>query len=744
MATASEHTRSERTGSRLRLRLALAGALVAVPAGLLVTPATATQTAAEPSAVPSGVSVLPPPPPDVMRSAEPGCGGLDQLGELDGRPICSHGTDPRRGGPRTARLGAVPAGHFTGCYGDGRSGFRVQAIYARAADKPDRYAEVAASIPGWAAAVDEVFAASAAETGGDRHVRWVTQGEGAACALDVDNVVLPAGSDSADFAATIDALVRSGRTSATRKYLLWMDAEELCGVATAVEDDSAMLSNDSVGTGWARVDRGCWGRDDPSVEAHELMHTLGSVNPSAPHSTPAGHCTDAAEVMCYADAPGVRLTNSCPTTHQNRFDCNADDYYSTAPPPGSYLATHWNTAGSPYLTDLPPGSAEPSGDGQYHPVQPSRALDSRLATDAEPALGRLAPGARYAIRLAGADGVPETGVSAVVVNVTVTGPTASGHLTVYPYGSPRPVAANLNYVAGQTVANAVVASLGSYGAISLSSAAGSPHVVIDVVGWFADRTGTWPSADGYGPLPPQRMFDTRTGEGAGGVVKPLGSASTLTAQVAGRQGVPADATAVILNVVATNTTRSGHLTVWPTGRARPGTASLSTRRGFSVPNLVVAPVGAGGRISMFNAVGATDVVADVIGYFAPARGGGPSGTYHAAVPRRILDTREGRGGPVLVAGTTRQLVVSPAGPVPAGVSAVVMNTAVVAPTISGHLTVYPSGPARPDTSSLNFARGQTVANLVIVPVGNAGQVSIDLVVGRAHVVGDVTGWFDLG
>lgn len=72
---------------------------------------------------------------------------------------------------------------------------------------------------------------------------------------------------------------------------------------------------------------------------------------------------------------------------------------------------------------------------------------------------------------------------AVVLNVTVTGPTQPGYITVFPCGSTRPVASNLNYEIVQTVPNAVIAKVGSLGKVCLY-AAGATHLIADVNGYF--------------------------------------------------------------------------------------------------------------------------------------------------------------------------------------------------------------------------------------------------------------------
>lgn len=89
---------------------------------------------------------------------------------------------------------------------------------------------------------------------------------------------------------------------------------------------------------------------------HELSHTLGAVQDSAPNSTGAGHCTDEADIMCYADSSGKPVQTACSPTLATPFDelydCNNDDYWNPSPAAGNYLATHWNAYDSVFLCDV--------------------------------------------------------------------------------------------------------------------------------------------------------------------------------------------------------------------------------------------------------------------------------------------------------------------------------------------------------------------------------------------------------
>jgi hypothetical protein len=325
----------------------------------------------------------------------------------------------------------------------------------------------------------------------------------------------------------------------------------------------------------------------------------------------------------------------------------------------------------------------------------------------------------------------------VVLNVTVTDPTAPSFLTAWPTGQPLPVASNLNYVAGQTVPNLVVVNVGDGGRVSLYNSNGSAHVVADVAGWYGEAGSS--SGARYTSVVPSRILDTRYGIGA----PQVGANASVDIQVTGQGGVPANASAVVLNVTVTQPTATSFLTAWPTGRSRPAVSNLNFVAGQTVPNLVVVQVGDNGMVSLYNLAGTTHVVADVAGWFGVDGVPGGAG-YTSLAPTRLLDSRSGTGAPAaaLGAASVLEVQVTGRGGVPAaGVSAVVLNVTVTQPTAPSFLTVWPSGLPLPLASNLNYLANLTVPNLVVVEVGAGGRISLYNSSGTTHVVADVAGWY---
>jgi hypothetical protein len=119
----------------------------------------------------------------------------------------------------------------------------------------------------------------------------------------------------------------------------------------------------------------------------------------------------------------------------------------------------------------------------FHTLPPCRIVDTRNAPGPYGAPALSAGGVR-SFALTSQCGIPPTAKS-VAANLTVTQPTAGGHLTVFPAGSVPPLASAINFSAGQTRANNSVLRLGDGGAVwVLSATSGTVHLILDVTGWF--------------------------------------------------------------------------------------------------------------------------------------------------------------------------------------------------------------------------------------------------------------------
>jgi hypothetical protein len=400
------------------------------------------------------------------------------------------------------------------------------------------------------------------------------------------------------------------------------------------------------------------------------------------------------------------------------------------------------------------GAAVANPAGEFVPVSPERILDTRIAVGGHP--GKLAGGSALDLQVVDtpAHSVPATGVLAVAVNVTATDTTADGYLTAWPTGAARPVASNLNFRAGQSVANLAVVGVGANGRISIFSLAGTVDVVVDVVGWYASDTSAMAAGQGSRlyPVAPQRILDTRSGLGWAGGADPANGVIELSVQGVfhDRNGaVVSDASGLVLNLTGVGATAPTYLTAYPGGAdGRPDASSLNLTGGQTRPNLVMVKVAADGKIRIYNHSGSVHVLVDVVGFYRP---GADPATFAGRVvplttPYRVLDTRDDgvRLGTQQEDGWDFQPFVdslqggsSPAGPV----EGVIMNLTATAVTASSYLTAYPADVTRPVASNLNVEAGDSVPNLTVLPL-SAGAVKNHINVffyqGFAHYLGDVS------
>lgn len=357
-----------------------------------------------------------------------------------------------------------------------------------------------------------------------------------------------------------------------------------------------------------------------------------------------------------------------------------------------------------------------TGSLRYEAVDPARLVDTRATG------GSLGPSSRMDLKVAGVAGVPAD-AKAVALNVTAVNSAGVSYVSAWPAGQARPGSSVLNADAGRTTAAATVVGVGGQGLVSLYNNAGSVHLVVDVTGYFTDAGAT----DGYAPLATAaRALDTRTSGGA------IAAGGRRTVTLAGTAGVPADATAVVVNVVS-RAGGAGNVAVVPSGSAPGLTSTVNHVPGRDVANRAVVPLRSG-AVDVNVAGSAADVVVDVVGWF------GPGGTqrFTPVAPARAFDTR--LTGRQLGERETRTFPVASVGGVPADASSVVLNlTATRANAYATYLTAWGPG-ARPATSDLNAGAGADIANVTFVRPATSG-VSVYNNAGSVDVVGDVMGYF---
>jgi len=378
----------------------------------------------------------------------------------------------------------------------------------------------------------------------------------------------------------------------------------------------------------------------------------------------------------------------------------------------------------------------------YNSLVPGRLLDTRpsgtTVDHASEHGGPIAAGVQKEFLVAGRYGIPAN-ASAVALNVTVTGAQAGGFATVWPCTSTKPNASNLNFVAGVTVPNSVITKVGTDGKVCISASA-TTNLIADVAGYY-------PAGSSYVSLVPGRLLDTRPSGSTVDHASEHGGVNTAGGftefAVAGRYTIPADASAVVLNVTVTGTQGAGFATVWPCGTTKPNASNINFGAGKTVPNNVITKLGVDGKVCIFTSA-TTHLLADVSGYY-------PAGSsYVSLVPGRMLDSRlsgetvdHAAGSEKIglrTAGVTTPFTVAGRYTIPANATTVVLNVTVTGAQGNGFATVWPCDATQPNASNLNFVAGVTIANSVITKVAADGSVCV-VASADTNLIVDVSGYY---
>jgi hypothetical protein len=329
---------------------------------------------------------------------------------------------------------------------------------------------------------------------------------------------------------------------------------------------------------------------------------------------------------------------------------------------------------------------------------PDRILDTR-ADDGD--AFTLPVGAGRSLRVP----LDANGATSAVVNLTAADPCADGYLTAYPCDEAVPLASNVNYRARGTASALATVPLDDSGDLCVYTMS-TTDVVVDLYAFSRAS-----AHDGFRELGPTRLLDTRDGSGAATARGALTPDTPLTVSVTSA-GVPAQATAVALNITAIAPKQAAYVRVAPCG-ADPLVSSLNVQAGQIVANAGVVAVSTADTLCV-TANAATDVVLDVTGWYGP--GGGDSTSVQT--PTRLVDTRSGLGGTRVAVGATLAVTIPRSSAAAATVSVAVVN-----PDKPGYVTVRPCD-APAGTSTLNYVAGDTVANTATVGLDDQHRLCV--------------------
>ena len=388
-------------------------------------------------------------------------------------------------------------------------------------------------------------------------------------------------------------------------------------------------------------------------------------------------------------------------------------------------------------------------EGEFTPITPTRALDTRAASKIGTATS-LAANVEQRIKILGVGALPANNVSAIIVTATVFRPTTDGYLDLQDGNAiPKPPS-TLAYKANVITTQQFTVPVSAEGYIYLKATGQGPtDIVLDVSGYYATVGGN-PGAR-YELMTPARVVDTRG-------TTPLGTTrftepnQTKAIPIAGVNGVPKTAKVVTM-LITKKGLPSGFVTIWGAG-PRPNAYTLFTGSEPTTTTQVTVPLGPDGSVLMYSQLSGYNFTIDVIGYFGdvePEYNTYIGGRYLPLfIPATLLDTRgtstttktDGTATTAatpLKAGETRNIKVTDQRAITDATRAAIIHVRVVKPTTQTNLTLWASGELRPNIASISFVAGETLTRQVTVPVGNDGSISIYNSAGDTNVVLEMVG-----
>ncbi len=363
----------------------------------------------------------------------------------------------------------------------------------------------------------------------------------------------------------------------------------------------------------------------------------------------------------------------------------------------------------------------PVPSGYFTSIAPQRVVDTRTGSGSIYAGKTLKSGESLKVKLTGVAGVPATGVSSVVANVTAVNATNTTYLTVHSASEARPTVSNLNVQATQIVNNEVTTAVDSTGYATIYNHLGSIDVVVDVVGYYSK------AGQGYLSVEPKRILDTRQ------TSQRIPAGGSLVVDVAGVNGLPANAQTVAGQITITNNPSNGWVAVYPEGSEWSGTSTVNHYAWQNITRGFTSSLGSGKMVIKNSNHGPVDVVIDVSGVYLNNRS---YYVYQPITPVRLLDNRN--------RGYTSYPEALTCSPSPNGYDAMVacnINLTMTSNTVPTYLSVSDKSDVPLTTTFLTSSPWGIVANSAKVGVSNSGGFSIRNFQGQAHFIVDQFGYF---
>lgn len=338
---------------------------------------------------------------------------------------------------------------------------------------------------------------------------------------------------------------------------------------------------------------------------------------------------------------------------------------------------------------------------------------------------KLAAGATASFNAVNVGGVPATGVSALMVRVVASGPTAATWLTVYPYGTTRPGVSSVNVAATEQLSNASIVRPGANGQLTVYNAYGNTHVIIEVQGYFTTSTGS--ANGGLVPVTQRRALDTTR---TGGII-PAGASRTVDLAPA---GIPAGASAAFVSLtVPPDPTVPGYFVAAPTGVAATTIGVINYENGVYSGNGAVLPLTTDARVTFTNkGTKAAHLVVDVMAYFSKTATTGAG--LRPVTARLYSGTLAAQGVADIQVGGTNGL--------PTRGIAGAMLSMQAGGAAAGALNAWSTDAAQPGVSHVQHPANVHRRASVIVKPGADGKVRIkNLSNASALVYIDLEGWF---